>query len=174
MITKFSQPAFDGEFGVLLAAIAVLITVSIYAVAHCRAKARWKALAKEIAEFNQRTPEAKKLHALMKDYYIECKDLFQAPCIDLHVRATRPLDDCSVKSNVYGEGAPAPGRFERCEKLYLEILILDSRGVAIVNSKIFVFYYINSSWHQSLDFFFRFYRVRLMYYWLCDSWYQNQ
>ncbi len=173
---KFSQPAFDGEFGILIAGICVALAVAVYGIAHFRAKRRWNVLAQEIQSFNDVRTEIRYGYDAMKHYHIGYKHAvlegLEAQYIDFYMRIQCPEDnsDSRRNRNVYVPNLPYPRPLTRCEEICMEMLILDHRGIAIQDAKVFVFYYINSSWAESMDYFFSMYQSCLLYHWRCDPW----
>ena len=155
------QPAFDGEFGILLAVLAVSITMIIYGISNMMAKKRWQKMEKEVAAFNKLPMEKKLIRStILEDD--EHRVGFKYKYVDFYMR----MHD-TPEMNVYRFKMPL---FESMVPIYMEILIMDEHKIAITASKTFVFYYINSSWEESMLYFFRCYHQCLAYCRLCDTW----
>lgn len=154
------QPAFDGEFGILLAVLAVSITIIIYGISNLMAKKRWQKMENEVAAFNKLPMEKKLIRGTILDD--EHRVGFKYKYVDFYMR----MQD-TPEANVYRFKVPL---FESMVPIYMEILILDEHKIAITASKTFVFYYINSSWEESMLYFFRCYHQCLAYCRLCDAW----
>lgn len=174
-----SQPAFDDEFTIFLAGVAVLIALMMYGISDWKARRAHKKLLKEIDAFNKMNPNQKGVKEAMYHYRVRCKskkisaddvDAFDhSECYKNHLSVDvfmRP-----VKDGLFDVYSRAPlNKLTGAQELSMEIWILDENGVAIIDSKFFKFLYIKGSWAESMMVFFMLYQKHLMYYRLCDAW----
>lgn len=151
------QPSFDGEFYIFIIFTIMGITGIIYLISYYRVWRRQKTLREEVDAFNKLAVEQKFGHAAMDKYRVGSDDKF----IDFYMR----MHD-TPEANVYRHMPTIAKK----ELIYMEILILDEHKIVIKSSKVFSFYYINSSWEESMQYFFRCYCQCLAYYRLCDAW----
>ena len=193
------QPAFDGEFGVVIVVIVVACAAVAYGVLEHFSLRRRKALLHETREFNSQYTNSRSWDDTGFRYYEDGKHalramlMFRVKCVqqyvDFYMHVDCPPGAPPRIANVYGAistpwhgpllmEAYAPSSF--CYKpplavktrawLYLEILILDDHAIGVHDSKIFYFCYINESWEQSMEYFFRMYQLCLLNPRLGDAW----
>lgn len=194
-----SQPAFDGEFCVVIVIIVVACAAVAYGVLEHFNLRRRKSLLHETREFNKKYMDSSDWNENNFTYYTDGKRalramlMFRIKCVqkyvDFYMHVDCPPGAPSHIANVYG-ATSAPWRVPLLMEgyaptsfgyqpplavktrvwLYMEILILDDSAIGVRDSKFFYFCYINGSWDQSLEYFFRMYQLCLLSPRLCDAW----